>query len=115
MTQSLAQRLLLVLWPAFLVAAVAEMMFFAVFDPADLHLFGAPLAADRMLVYAVGFFCFWVLTSAAAALAVFMQRSAAEVNRSALGDEPDSLAGGQRRAQAGIATAAKSPDRAGPT
>ena len=46
-----AQRLLWVLWPAFLVAAVAELLFFAAFDPADLHLFGAPVDVARMPVY----------------------------------------------------------------
>jgi hypothetical protein len=81
MSNSFAQRLLWVLWPAFLVAAVAELVVFAVFDPADLHLFGAPVDVDRMPVYTIGFFFFWGLTSAASALTVFLQRSPFEVNR----------------------------------
>ena len=81
MDKSFARRLLWVLWPAFLVAAAAEMFFFAVFDPADVHLFGAPIEASRMTVYAAGFFFFWVVTTAAAALTVFLQRSPFEVDR----------------------------------
>jgi len=81
MNNSLAQRVLWVLWPAFLVAAVVELLCFAVFDPVDLHVFGVPLNAERMTVYTVGFFFFWGATSAASALTVFMQRSPWEVNR----------------------------------
>jgi len=81
LTSSLTQRILWVLWPSFMVAAVAELLFFAVIDPADLHLFGVPVDAGRMPVYTVGFFFFWALGAAAAALTVFLQRSPVEVNR----------------------------------
>jgi hypothetical protein len=81
MANTFAQRLLWVLWPAFLVAAVAELLFFAAFDPADIHLFGVPLEIDRMPVYTLGFFFFWIATSLASALTVFLQRSPFEVNR----------------------------------
>lgn len=78
---STAQRILWVLWPSFLVAAVAELLVFAVFDPLDLHAFGVPLQADRMPVYTIGFFFFWAVGASAAALTVFLQRSPIEVNR----------------------------------
>lgn len=87
MTQDLGQRVLWVLWPAFLVAAVAEMIFFAVFDPVDLHPFGAPLDVERMPVYTIGFFFFWAITSAASALTVFLSRSPFEANRCPMGAE----------------------------
>jgi hypothetical protein len=81
MPNTFAQRLMWVLWPAFLVAAVAELLFFAAFDPADLRLFGVPVDVDRMPVYTLGFFFFWAATSVASALTVFLQRSPFEVNR----------------------------------
>jgi hypothetical protein len=84
---SLMQRILWVLWPSFLVAAVAELIVFAVIDPVDLHVFGAPVSAERMPVYTIGFFFFWALGAAAAALAVFLQRSPVEVNRCPLAAE----------------------------
>jgi hypothetical protein len=56
MSNSLAQRLGWVLWPSFLMACVAELTFFALFDPTDLHLFGVPIEADRMPIYTIGFF-----------------------------------------------------------
>lgn len=81
MTQNLGQRMLWVLWPAFLVAAVAELVFFALFDPVDLNLFGVPLEVERMPVYTIGFFFFWGMTTAASALTVFLSRSPFELNR----------------------------------
>jgi hypothetical protein len=74
------QRALWVLWPAFMVAAVAELLFFALVDPSDLHLFGVPVDAERMSVYTVGFLAFWALCSASGALTVFLQRSPYRVN-----------------------------------
>jgi hypothetical protein len=75
------QRVLWVLWPAFLVAAFAELIFFAVVDPSDLRLFGLPIDTTRMPVYTLGFFAFWALCAASGALTVFLQRSPFEVNR----------------------------------
>lgn len=76
-----AERALQVLWPSFLVAAVAEMVFFALFDPQDLVLFGEPLGASRMTIYAAGFFFFWAVASGASALTLVLRRPAEEVNR----------------------------------
>ena len=56
MSDSLAQRLGWVLWPSFLVACVAELLLFSLFDPRDLQLFGQPVEVDRTLVYSLGFF-----------------------------------------------------------
>ena len=77
----IAQRLMWVIWPAFLVAAVAEAIFFTVFDPFDLHFFGAPLEISREAIYTMGFFGFWALGIASSALTVFLERSPWEVNR----------------------------------
>jgi hypothetical protein len=80
-SNTLAQRLLWVLWPAFLVAAVAEMAVFSVVDPSDVHVFGQPVELARETVYALGFFLFWALGIASSALTVFLARSPWEVNR----------------------------------
>ena len=49
--RNLAQRLMWVLWPAFLVGGAAEALFFSVFDPFDLHFFGAPLEMSLRNLY----------------------------------------------------------------
>lgn len=77
----LAQRLMWIAWPAFLVAGVIEMLVFAMVDPQDLHWFGSPLALSREGVYTVAFFVFWVLTMVSGALTTLLSLSPFEVNR----------------------------------
>jgi len=73
-----------IVWPGFLVAGIAEAIFFTVFDPFELHFFGAPLDLSRAAIYTMGFFGFWGLGVAASALTVLLERSPFEVNRSPL-------------------------------
>lgn len=64
-----ARRLAAVIWPAFLTAAVLEMLVFAMVDPRDLHwLRGAAVAADDRAVYTIAFFVFWVVAALGSAL-----------------------------------------------
>lgn len=59
-----ARRLAAVIWPAFLTAAVLEMLVFAMVDPRDLHwLRGAAVAADDRAVYTIAFFVFWAVAA----------------------------------------------------
>jgi len=69
----LARRLMWVIWPAFLVAGAAELVFFSIFDPFDLHFFGAPLEMSRQAIYTMGFFGFWALGIASSALTIFLE------------------------------------------
>ena len=77
----MTQRVIWVLWPAFLAAGVAEAIFFTLFDPADMAFFGAPVALSRHAIYTLGFFAFWAMMAVSSALTVFLQRSPFEVNR----------------------------------
>ena len=64
-----ARTALQILWPAFVAAAVLELLVFAHVDPADVHtLAGAPIELSRQAVYTLSFFGFWVVTSAAGAM-----------------------------------------------
>lgn len=74
MEGSRLQWLMRVIWPAFLVAGAAEAVFFTVFDPFDLHFFGAPLGWSREAIYTLGFFGFWALGVASSALTQFLER-----------------------------------------
>jgi membrane protein DedA with SNARE-associated domain len=81
---NMTQRALQILWPAFLVAGLLEILVFAVVDPGDLHWFGGPaLAWPSQAVYTLAFFVFWAAVSAAAALSVWLGRPAADINRDA--------------------------------
>ena len=63
------QRLMWILWPAFLVAGVLEMAVFAMFDPHDMHWFGQPVEVSRQSVYTLSFFVLWAITACASASA----------------------------------------------
>jgi hypothetical protein len=80
-SNTFGRRLMWVLWPSFLVAAVANALFFTVLDPHELAFFGQPIELARELVYTVGFFAFWAIAIASSSLTVFLERSPWEVNR----------------------------------
>ena len=70
-----------VLWPSFLVAGVAEGLFFTVIDPQELYLFGEPVRLSTLATYSIGFLCFWAICAASSMLTWFLLRSAADINK----------------------------------
>ena len=70
-----------ILWPAFMVAGVLEMLVFAVVDPRDLHWFGGP-AIDwpPVAIYSVTFLMFWGAIATAGALTALLSLTAEELN-----------------------------------
>lgn len=91
-----ARQLMFILWPSFVVAGAAEALFFTVFDPHDLSVFGEPLHASRTTIYSVGFFMFWTFAAASSALTCFFQRGSAQINRGAGTAAAGSQAGDKR-------------------
>jgi len=83
----MAQRIMWVLWPAFLVAAAATGVFFSLFDPQEFWLFGEHLEISRQGAYTIGFLGFWAVGIGSSGLSVFLSRSPWEVNRCTL--EPE--------------------------
>ncbi len=75
------QKIMWVLWPSFLVAGVAEGVFFTVVDPQELYLFGEPVHFSRVATYSIGFLGFWAVCAASSLMTCFLQRSAAEINK----------------------------------
>ncbi|MBA4211562.1 MAG: hypothetical protein C0449_00625 [Polaromonas sp.] len=73
------KRLMGIAWPAFLVAALLEMVVFALVDPSDLHWSGSPLALSREAVYTLAFFVFWGLTMASSALTTLLSLPPSEL------------------------------------
>jgi len=77
----LAQRMMWIAWPAFLLAGVMEMLVFAFVDPQSLHWLGRPLALSREAVYTLAFFVFWLLAMTSSALTTLLAMPPFEVNR----------------------------------
>lgn len=73
-----AQDVAVTLWPSFLAASVATMLFFAFLDPL---LFGEAVGSpawlqSRMGGYAAGFFFFWAICTLSSALTLYLVRTA---------------------------------------
>jgi hypothetical protein len=77
----MAQRWMWIAWPAFLMAAVLEMLVFSMVDPHDLHWFGHPVEVSREAVYTLAFFGFWMITAASSALTAILAQAPAQVNQ----------------------------------
>jgi hypothetical protein len=69
----MSRRALQILWPAFAVAAVLEMLVFAVVDPGELHWFGgASIDWSEQAIYTFTFLVFWGAISTAGALTALL-------------------------------------------
>ncbi|MGB0713474.1 MAG: hypothetical protein ACPGUC_07935 [Gammaproteobacteria bacterium] len=59
------------LWPSFLTAGVATILFFTAFDPAYVF---SEYDISRMGAYSIGFLCFWALTASSCMISAFFLR-----------------------------------------
>ena len=80
-TSKLAQRIMWIVWPSFLMAGVLEMLVFAMVDPQDLHWFGQAVQLSRQGIYTVAFFAFWLVTLLSSALTALLAMPSLEVNQ----------------------------------
>ena len=65
----LRERVLMILWPSFLMAGVLEALVFVVVDPQALHWFSAePLRWSVSAVYSVTFLVFWSVIATSGAI-----------------------------------------------
>jgi len=65
------RSLMWILWPSFLMAGVASGVVFAFIDPLDVAIFGY-IRPDREMLYAIGFFFFWLIAALSSVLSIFM-------------------------------------------
>jgi hypothetical protein len=75
------QKAMWILWPSFLVAGAAETVFFTLFDPGDLSLFGQPLELSRTAIYSIGFFLFWGFAAASSGISLYLEHGSSEAKR----------------------------------
>lgn len=69
---------ILVLWPSFLVAGVAEIIFFTLINPQELYLLGQPVHFSVLATYSIGFFAFWLLCASASLVTLYFAQSGGE-------------------------------------
>jgi hypothetical protein len=68
------QKVIAILWPGFLVAGIATVVFFTLFDPAEIAACKGGVEISRLGAYTMGFFLFWLITSLSSLLTCYFQR-----------------------------------------
>lgn len=73
------RHLLLIIWPAFVIAGVLEMLVFSAAHPEDMKGFGGLLTEMSTTgVYTLAFFCFWAISALGMALALMLALPASQ-------------------------------------
>ena len=71
-----SRRVGIVVWCSFLAAGAGTTVTFAFLDPAMIPLEAVPLFwQNRLSIYAIGFFIFWMMSALSAALTLYMVRT----------------------------------------
>jgi len=76
----MTHRALQILWPAFLVAGVIEMLLFAAIEPGEVRWFGFLLGWQPVAIYSVAFLLLWLLVASAGALTLLLRLTAEELD-----------------------------------
>ena len=66
------RRMMIILWPAFLVAIVEEGLFFSLFDPHELSMLYGHAELSAKAAYTLGFFCFWMFSALVGMLTYYL-------------------------------------------
>jgi hypothetical protein len=70
-----------IVWPAFLMAGVLEILVFSLVDPGQLRWFGgAAVELSPTAVYSLAFLAFWCVIAAAGVISQLLSESATEIN-----------------------------------
>lgn len=80
MPVTLTNRLILILWPSFVLAGIAEIVFFTLVSPQELYLFGQPVHYSNITTYSLGFLMFWTLCAATSAATLWLARTSEKIN-----------------------------------
>lgn len=70
--QRVARVVMQVLWPAFLMAIIAEGIVFSMIDPHELRFVANHLNDSRAAAYTVSFFVFWALFACSSGVTYFL-------------------------------------------
>jgi len=74
----LIQRIVAVLWPAFIMAGIATILFTTAFDPAIIFI---EYDINRLGLYTITFFLFWLFGAATAAATCYFLKPCEAINK----------------------------------
>ncbi|WP_294248885.1 hypothetical protein [Propionivibrio sp.] len=92
------KHIIWVLWPAFLAAGIAEIVFFTAIDPQQLYLLGQPVELSAIATYSIGFLMFWVICAGSSLMTWFMMPQAIKSALERYAGEREDLARPKRTA-----------------
>jgi len=92
------KHIIWVLWPAFIAAGIAEVVFFTVIDPQQLYLFGRQIELPAIASYSIGFLLFWLICAGSSLMSWFMLPQDIKTALERLAGEHDDLARPKRPA-----------------
>lgn len=68
-----------ILFPSFIVAGLAEVVFLVLFDPIELHIAAAAVGMkSRLAWYTISFLLFWLFAAASSAFTAFLRGAPGE-------------------------------------
>ncbi len=76
------QSISAVLWPSFIMAGIANTIFFTFFDPSELAECRGGQSLSMTAIYSLGFFAFWALTAASSFATQYFLKPCKDVNSS---------------------------------
>lgn len=74
------RKIMLLLWPSFIIAGLASITFFAIFDPHELSLHGTQLFDDKRAAYTFFLLAAWAFGALNTAVVIVLQKNADEIN-----------------------------------
>lgn len=75
------KQLISVFWPSFLIAALVDVLFFALLEPDQFSYKEEPIFQNLLAAYTVGFLIVWLLGICSSALTCYFQRGSDQINR----------------------------------
>lgn len=87
MRGSKAQILSAIFWPSFILAGVANSVFFTFLEPLLIASEIGLENADTIAMYSIGFFCFWTLTLSTAVCTQYLLKPLHNSRKSRRGEE----------------------------
>jgi hypothetical protein len=70
-----------IVWPAFMIAVVAEFLFVLVIDPQELYLFGETAKMSNVAAYSFGVCAFFLIAGASSLATWYLTRSPRSINQ----------------------------------
>ncbi|BEV71271.1 MULTISPECIES: hypothetical protein [unclassified Paludibacterium] len=74
------RKTILLFWPSFIIACLASVTFFALFDPYELKLHGTQLFSDKRAAYTFFLLAAWAFGALNTAVVFLLEKNAREVN-----------------------------------